>query len=69
MGLMSPCAVRRSMEMLSSPAPSSSASSFGGPQSQAEILSSLERLGQLFAQGMLTESEFKTKKADLLARL
>jgi hypothetical protein len=51
------------------PAPSSSPSSFGAPQSQAEILSSLERLGQLFQQGVLTDIEFKTKKADLLARL
>jgi len=46
-----------------------SASSFGAPQSQAEILSALERLGQLLQQGVLTESEFKIKKADLLARL
>jgi hypothetical protein len=49
----------------SSPVPPS----LGAPQSQAEILSSLERLGQLFHQGVLTESEFKIKKADLLARL
>jgi len=52
------------------PAPSPPASSWmGAPQSQTEILSALERLGQLFAQGVLTEGEFKTKKADLLARL
>jgi hypothetical protein len=53
------------------PAPSSSASpqSFGAPQSQADILSALERLGQLYQQGVLSEGEFKAKKADLLARL
>jgi len=50
-------------------APSSLPSSFGPPQSQAEILSALERLGQLHQQGVLSESEFKDKKADLLARL
>jgi hypothetical protein len=47
----------------------SSSQSFGAPQSQAEILSALERLGQLFQQGVLSEGEFKAKKADLLARL
>ena len=52
-----------------SPAPASSPSSFGAPQSQSEILSSLERLGQLYQQGVLSESEFKAKKADLLSRL
>jgi hypothetical protein len=46
-----------------------SSQSFGAPQSQAEILSSLERLGQLYQQGVLSEGEFKAKKADLLARL
>jgi hypothetical protein len=51
------------------PAPSSLSTSFGPPQSQAEILSALERLGQLHQQGVLSESEFKDKKADLLARL
>ena len=57
--------------MGSSPAPSSSPSysSFGPPQSQSEILTALERLGQLYQQGVLTESEFTAKKADLLARL
>lgn len=47
----------------------STSQSSGAPQSPAEILSSLERLGQLFQQGVLSEGEFKAKKADLLARL
>jgi hypothetical protein len=53
------------------PAPSSppSAHSLGAPQSQAEILSVLERLVQLYQQGGLSDDEFKAKKADLLARL
>jgi hypothetical protein len=55
------------------PAPSPSSQSLGqssgAPQSQAEILSALERLGQLYQQGVLSDTEFKAKKADLLARL
>lgn len=37
--------------------------------SQAEIFSSLERLAQLHQSGVLSEDEFKTKKAELLSRL
>ena len=37
--------------------------------SQAEIFSSLERLAQLHQSGILSEDEFKTKKAELLSRL
>jgi hypothetical protein len=50
-------------------APSYSSQSSGMPQSQSEILSALERLGQLHQQGVLSESEFKAKKAELLTRL
>jgi Short C-terminal domain len=49
--------------------PTAPPSFFGAPQSQTEILSALERLGQLYQQGVLSESEFKAKKTDLLARL
>jgi hypothetical protein len=41
----------------------------GPPQSQEEILSALERLGQLHQKGVLSDDEFKTKKAELLSRL
>jgi hypothetical protein len=39
------------------------------PQSQEEILAALERLGQLHQKGILSDDEFKSKKAELLARL
>ncbi len=41
----------------------------GAPQSHDEILSSLERLGSLHDKGILSDDEFKSKKAELLARL
>jgi hypothetical protein len=39
------------------------------PQSQADVFSAIERLGQLHQSGILTDEEFRTKKAELLARL
>jgi Short C-terminal domain len=47
------------------PAPSFS----GNPQPAGDILSAIERLGQLYQQGVLSEDEFRQKKADLLSRL
>jgi len=44
------------------PAPSSS-------QSSADILTAIERLGQLHQQGIVSEEEFSAKKAELLSRL
>jgi hypothetical protein len=41
----------------------------GSPQSQADVFSAIERLGQLHQSGILTDEEFRTKKAELLARL
>jgi hypothetical protein len=38
-----------------------------GPTSQADLISQLERLGTLRAQGILTEEEFKAAKQKLLA--
>lgn len=55
-----------------SASPSSSPnSSSGGASGQAsgDILTAIERLGQLHQQGILSEEEFRTKKAELLARL
>ena len=39
------------------------------PKSQGEVLSALERLGDLHQKGILTDSEFQSKKAELLSRL
>lgn len=39
------------------------------PQTQQEILTALERLGDLHQKGILTDSEFQSKKSELLARL
>jgi hypothetical protein len=50
-----------------SPAPPMASS--GNPQSQDEILATLERLGDLQQKGILSEDEFRSKKAELLARL
>jgi hypothetical protein len=41
----------------------------GAPQSQADVFSALERLGQLHQSGILSDEEFRSKKAELLARL
>jgi hypothetical protein len=39
------------------------------PRSQNDVLSALERLGDLRQKGILTEDEFQSKKAELLRRL
>jgi len=41
----------------------------GAPQSHDEILNALERLGALHQKGVLSDQEFASKKAELLARL
>jgi hypothetical protein len=41
----------------------------GQQRSQDEVLSALERLGDLRQKGILTEDEFQSKKAELLRRL
>ncbi|HYP75833.1 MAG TPA: SHOCT domain-containing protein [Polyangiaceae bacterium] len=53
------------------PLPSQPQQSFGsgGPQTHDEILATLERLSQLHQKGILSEDEFRSKKAELLARL
>jgi hypothetical protein len=40
-----------------------------GTQTHDEILATLERLSDLHKKGILSEDEFRTKKADLLSRL
>lgn len=41
----------------------------GGSQASGDVLAAIERLGQLFNQGILTSDEFQSKKAELLSRL
>jgi hypothetical protein len=41
----------------------------GGPQTHDEILATLERLSALHQKGILSEDEFRNKKAELLSRL
>lgn len=50
-------------------APAPAAAGGASPQSQAEIMDTLERLGNLYQKGILSEAEFQAKKAELLARL
>lgn len=47
----------------------SSSNAAPGLQSSREVLEAIERLGQLFSQGFLTNDEFQSKKAELLSRL
>jgi len=42
---------------------------FTPPGQESDILSAIERLGDLWAKGILTEEEFSQKKAELLGRL
>lgn len=55
------------------PAPleTNSGTNYGGssPAGSSDILSALERLGDLKAKGVLTDAEFSSKKAELLSRL
>jgi hypothetical protein len=43
--------------------------STGNPQGHNEILATLERLSDLHQKGVVSEDEFRSKKADLLSRL
>jgi hypothetical protein len=52
-----------------SPPSTSSPSSTENPQSSSEVLNALERLGTLHSKGILSDEEFRSKKAELLARL
>jgi hypothetical protein len=46
-----------------------SSQSSNGSRSPQDILTAIERLGDLHRKGVLTDSEFQTKKAELLAQL
>jgi hypothetical protein len=43
--------------------------SAGSLQSHDDILKALERIGDLHQKGILSDDEFKSKKAELLSRL
>jgi hypothetical protein len=52
------------------PAPASYPPSMGSPEpSPRDVLGEIERLGQLYQRGILTDDEFRSKKAELLGRL
>jgi hypothetical protein len=51
------------------PAPSSGSRAPVAASQSADVLGALERLGSLKTQGILTEAEFNSKKAELLSRL
>lgn len=53
----------------SAPQPPSTPFTTSNNNSSADIISAIERLGQLHDRGILTEDEFRTKKAELLSRL
>lgn len=52
-----------------SPTPSPAPSAAPDRSSADDVLATIERLADLHARGVLTEAEFATKKAELLARL
>ena len=51
------------------PAPFSGSGAPTGSNSSSDLLATLERLGALKTQGILTDAEFNAKKAELLSRL
>jgi hypothetical protein len=53
----------------SSPSASSPSAAAPGAISANEVISALEKLGELEAKGILTKEEFAAKKAELLSRL
>jgi len=48
---------------------SSNDSNFAPPSGSADIIGAIERLAQLHGRGILSDDEFRTKKAELLSRL
>jgi hypothetical protein len=50
-------------------APICNRSPAGSLQSHDDILKALERIGDLHQKGILSDDEFKSKKAELLSRL
>jgi hypothetical protein len=51
------------------PAPFSGSAAPTGSSQSSDVLAMLERLGALKMQGVLTDAEFNTKKAELLSRI
>jgi hypothetical protein len=55
--------------LLKTPAPFSGSGAPTGSTQSSDVLATIERLGALKTQGILTEAEFNAKKAELLSRL
>jgi hypothetical protein len=53
----------------SPPLPSPPSAPFPPSSSSGDIIAAIERLGQLHERGILTDDEFRNKKAELLSRL
>lgn len=53
----------------SAPDPAPAAAAVATPTSSGDVISALERLGELMAKGVLSEAEFTEKKKELLSRL
>ncbi len=53
----------------SAPDPVPAESAVASPTSSGDVISALERLGELMAKGVLSEAEFTEKKKELLSRL
>jgi hypothetical protein len=64
-----PAAVYEQQPPASAPHAPAQQNGSGGGQSHDEILNALERLGSLHQKGVLSDAEFQSKKAELLARL
>ncbi len=64
-----PVVYRNGQSVQVSPAPLNSTRSSVTSGETKDVLATIERLGTLRAQGLLTDAEFNTKKAELLSRL
>jgi len=58
-----------SFQSTEAPLPSSPNLGASSSQSQSDVFSALERLAQLHQSGILSDDEFRSKKAELLSRL
>ena len=68
--LVSPAPAPQAPVVMPPPPPPSAPTFSQGPSTAShEIFEALERLGKLVQNGVLTEEEFRAKKAELLARL
>jgi len=64
-----PVVFQNGQPFLKTPAPSSGSGAPTGSSQSSDVVATLERLGALKMQGILTDAEFNAKKAELLSRL